>query len=553
MRRNALPLLFLVSCVSCASARETGEAGERLDADRAPFTSAHATLLDFELDGTLVADSQDPDTLRTQIEAQFLFTVGPLNAERSVAQLGQLQVWGVNATLIPVPPPPPPPPAPAPAPDPAPAPAPAPAPRYAVTYHARLPVAWGGSTRPATYSFTLPAKLGAADQLAFATKYGTTCVDPSVGTVDAGSMFLFYRPAQPGCVLATEDVATFEATVSSSAENTQGKYPEYHRVWGDNALEVVAMFSHEYATPTTGDEGVAAFDDFVWRVHEYLGDLQPNAALRSEPAGLSPSGAGSTKVRLAAQLRDGRTIAINVMLVGHALTDDGAAFDQWYDALTPRADLVLYNGHAGLGANVRTLMSKGAFVPGQYLIWFANGCDTFAYVDRTIVDRRALLNPDDPGGTKYMDTLSNVMAGYFRSLGPTSLTLLHALVDARDTSRAPKTYEQIFQSIDSSQIVVVTGEEDNLLQPLPPAPNPTGAEAEQAGQASQAAEAAPADLATDGDPQGGPTSAAGGQKKTSEDGCSIGRGARDAGSGCGAFGLVLALLTLRRRRSAIAR
>ena len=93
-------------------------------------------------------------------------------------------------------------------------------------------------------------------------------------------------------------------------------------------------------------------------------------------------------------------------------------------------------------------MSKGAFVPGKYLIWFMNGCDTFAYVDRSLANRRALLNADDPGGTKYMDTVTNVMAGYFRSLGPTSLTLLRALVDARDRSAPPKTYEQIFQSID---------------------------------------------------------------------------------------------------------
>ena len=60
-------------------------------------------------------------------------------------------------------------------------------------------------------------------------------------------------------------------------------------------------------------------------------------------------------------------------------------------------------------------MRKGRS-PGQYLIWFANGCDTFAYVDRTLIDRRALVNPDDPGGTKYMDTVTNVMAGYFGAL-----------------------------------------------------------------------------------------------------------------------------------------
>jgi MYXO-CTERM domain-containing protein len=402
----------------------------------------------------------------------------------------------------------------------------------------------------------LPTRLGEAQQAAFVTKYGTTCVDPAVGTADPGSMFLFYRPAQPGCVLAAEDVSTFTATVSDSAMNTRGKYPEYHRLWADNALEIVSMFSHEYTTPTPGDEGVAAYDDFVWRVHQLLGELQPNDSLRSEPANLSPAGTGSSQVRLAALLPDGRSIAINVMLVGHALTDDGAAFDAWYDTLTPTADVILYNGHAGLGANVRTLMSKGSFVPEHYMIWFANGCDTFAYVDRTLVDRRALLNPEDPGGTKFMDTVTNVMAGYFRSLGPTSLTFLRALVDVRNPQLPPKTYEQIFQGIDPTQVVVVTGEEDNVLEPLPPAPNPGGA----AGTSTSTSPTDPVGGSTSkGLPQGGagdgPTTpsraGANGTTKQGSSGCAVARGTgpHDAGSALGALALAgVATLALRRRR-----
>jgi hypothetical protein len=229
------------------------------------------------------------------------------------------------------------------------------------------------------------------------------------------------------------------------------------------------------------------------------------------------------------------------------------SFDAWYDALTPSADVILYNGHAGLGANVRTLMSKGAFVPGHYLIWFANGCDTFAYVDRTLVGRRALLNPDDPGGSKYMDTLANVMAGHFRSLEPTSLTLLHALIDVRDASHPPKTYEEIFQTIDPSQIVVVTGEEDNVLSALPPPPNPRGdtggPSAGGGGATGGTGVAAPlvggaSEARTDAPIGTGPRS------RHASNGCSLGVGTRPrcAGSGLGAHVLALTTLALGHRR-----
>src|SRR5437867_3291019 len=121
MRRSALPLLFLLSCASARGA------GERLDLARSSFTSAHATLLDFELDGALVADTDDPAAVRTQIEAQLLFTIGQLNGESSVARLGQLELSAITSTILA---------------------APAPTPSYAVTYHAKVPVAWGGTAQP---------------------------------------------------------------------------------------------------------------------------------------------------------------------------------------------------------------------------------------------------------------------------------------------------------------------------------------------------------------------------------------------------------------------
>lgn len=43
-----------------------------------------------------------------------------------------------------------------------------------------------------------------------------------------------------------------------------------------------------------------------------------------------------------------------------------------------------------------------------------NASDSFAYVDRSLAERRAVLNPDDPGGTKYMDMVTNAMPGVLR-------------------------------------------------------------------------------------------------------------------------------------------
>lgn len=455
MRTNRISILIastvvtaavVAGCASSSREREResesvqGRAHEpeRLGATQQPFDSNDAVLLDFDIAGTLVASTAEPAALRTLIQTQLLYGIGALNQERSLGRYERLELSAITAT-----------------------------PKdgsgsFQVTYRAKLPVAWGGAAQPPAYALVLPARAARADQLAFATKYGKTCVDPSageIGAADAGRMFLNYRPQRAGCVLDPADVVTLPATVAPSTENTAGKYPEYHRMWEDGALDVVALFSHSSYEGTNDDFGARAFLDFGVRIDAYLAQRQPDATKRSAtPAGVSPA-------THAATLPDGRTVRIDVSLVGARLAQEGAPFDAWYDALTPRADVILYSGHADLGENVHTIMNKGAFVPGKYVLWVENACDTFAYVDRTLADRRAALNPDDVHGTRYLDTVSTVLGGYFGTGPPTAMSILDAMIGARDPASVPKTFRQIFAELDPEQVTVVTGEEDNEFTP----------------------------------------------------------------------------------------
>ena len=85
-----------------------------------------------------------------------------------------------------------------------------------------------------------------------------------------------------------------------------------------------------------------------------------------------------------------------------------------YEGLTPTADYIVYNGHSGLGQNVRDLARRGAWNTGQYAIVFMNGCDTYAYIDSALAEAHADVNPDDPDGTKYLDIVANAMPSYVR-------------------------------------------------------------------------------------------------------------------------------------------
>src|SRR5262249_19198512 len=130
------------------------------------------------------------------------------------------------------------------------------------------------------------------------------------------------------------------------------------------------------------------------------------------------------------------------------------------DAST-RADYIVYNGHAGLGSNIRALAGAGKWVAGQYVVVMMNGCDSFAYIDSSLFDAHKQINPDDTTGYKYIDIVTNGMPAFFASMAGATMSMFRGL-EAKDD---PQTYEQIFRNVDDSQIVLVVGEQDNKFTP----------------------------------------------------------------------------------------
>jgi hypothetical protein len=67
-----------------------------------------------------------------------------------------------------------------------------------------------------------------------------------------------------------------------------------------------------------------------------------------------------------------------------------------------------------------------------------------------------------------MEFVTNAMPAFFSSMPSASMALIRGLMK----HEAPLTYDQIFQSVDRSQVVLVTGEEDNVFTPgnNPPPP-----------------------------------------------------------------------------------
>jgi hypothetical protein len=429
MRRLLLSTLLL-NLSGCAVQSFDDAAFVKVEEGKAD-TSAEAIIVDMTFDGELIASSSwNPEQ---QIEDQLLYTIGHINGSRGVARLDQVELGDVSVTPEGT--------------------------RYLIRYTARLPVAWPRRTTvPHEYTLKLPRDMTYAALERFATSYGRSCVDIGAHDVTSGSMWYYYRPNRTGCSIASSDLVTTVADVQLSDVNTTGRFPEYDQVWEDGALRVVAIFGkYEDGATTSSDAGIEAYNRFLSSMRTELSSRGLTTVPSSVP---SNPGVSVPDVTFRATLATGRTIEVVALLVDNVRTA-GATFDARYAELSTRADIIVYNGHAGLGANIRALASKGRWTEGQYAIVFMNGCDTYAYVDTALWDAHARVNPDDPTGTKHLDIVMNAMPAFFRSMPAATMALIRGMM----SYSSPRTYEQIFANVDSQQMVLVSGEQDNTFTP----------------------------------------------------------------------------------------
>ena len=428
--------LLLPACANdgpTAPAAEPATSGDDFDNEVQPFTSGEAVLLSFEFDGELQVDNVwDAEQA---VQDQLLYTIGHLNENRSVGRLDKLTLTNVKRSA-------------------------GPENTTIIKYHAVLPVGWGDKANvPATYTFKLPRDISGSALKRFTASYKHDCVESGAHDVDEGSMWYYYRPGK--CEIDQKDILVFEAKVTVSTENTEGKYPEFDKIWEDKALRVVAIFGkYENGKTENSDAGISGYNRFL-----QLAKTDFGVKLETTPANLPAlAGVANPDVKLDGKLADGRAIHLRALLVDE-VSSAGADFDARYAEESADADVIIYSGHAGLGQNVRALARKGEFKANKYQIMFMNGCDTFAYVDGSMAQSRAVLNPSDPTGTKFLDIITNVMPSFFTSMPKAATTLLKGLT-------APKTYQAIFKEIDRSQVILVTGEEDNTFTPSGPKPDP---------------------------------------------------------------------------------
>jgi hypothetical protein len=399
MRTTALyaTLALLTACAS------SGDNGTDLDV---AHPEADTTTLVFDFDGELLL-AGDPWSPRAAVLEQLLFAAGELRGLGAKARLDDISLSELRITETPDG-------------------------GRRVQYHALLPVEWqGGRDAPPRFVLTLPTSVDGDALEVFAARYGAGC-----GGGATGSLWQTFRPHDPGCLIDRADRLEITAHIAPAVDVPSGRYPEYHEVWADEALRIVAVF-------------IGAPSDEPMRFIEAAQKAFAGAGVTA-----SESASGVAELTYAVSSPRG-LVQVTALRPTHVETPS-AIFMARYVELAHDAD-ILYLGDAGARAvAIAALSERQALAAGRHQIIVSATLDVRDLADPSLLVPRIAVNDGDPLGSRHLDHVF-VLDSLRERSGRIALAGLASALAAA----APRTYRQALAAHET----LILGDEDNRYFP----------------------------------------------------------------------------------------
>ncbi len=426
-----MKLIQLLTLLSISAALLTTCGSPSRNSSAPKFDSATSIALDATVTDGIMLTTSPNYNLDEQIKDQLFFTIGFINNWGGVADLAQRVVTIKSIDLIP-----------------------GSTTLSKVTYDAKFHVSWLRQYRvPSSIVAPVPARGDYQGLQSFYEKYQGNCVEDR-HELSPANFWYYIRPLMRSCPLAQrsgneELTYLLSLNMAVSSTNTSGKFPEYAKIWEDHKLVATIIFGKNVSGGSDNDYGVSEYNDMYQQLLSNFGNpTETNVNLRN---GQYP-GTQNPDVRLVFQTNQG-TVDVNILLVD-SISSTSTEWRKHFSDRTLNSDFVSYNGHAGLGANVRTIGRLGKFKPNQFQLYYLNGCDTYAYLGYELSEGRRLVNPESQP-SRYLDLITNSMPSPFGSMASSTMSILTSLYEQKYT------YRQILSMVNSGQNPNVSGEEDN--------------------------------------------------------------------------------------------
>jgi hypothetical protein len=286
-----------------------------------------------------------------------------------------------------------------------------------------------------------------------------------------GDFWYFWDPELAGCPLRgnREDVLYLPASLER-LPSTQVTYPEYDRLYGDNGngdeLEIAVFLGYindldgagDLQDPARGDYGAKALKFVENSLRERGFRLKGGRdAFREHADGkVYP---GINFFRLYENEVGGVKTRVRLLLSDTNVASKDATFHRHVKRALEQSDIVVYDGHSGLGANL-DLRSIGGPVldPKKYQIFYFNGCSSYPYFNGEYLKAK--------GGSRNLEIVLSGLPTYVDSAGPNVTAFLAPFLEGKTLS-----YQAMLRLIEASNgeengtyLTGVIGDEDNRWQ-----------------------------------------------------------------------------------------
>ena len=318
---------------------------------------------------------------------------------------------------------------------------------YRITYDYRSNVAVANGTVNGLVKFDLPRNPDLIVQ-----QSGDACSSNM-----AEPLWYAFTPHKSGCRLTSGqdyDIYSGQLVLGPTMVTS---FPEYEKLM--SAEKVVRMavlmnFEIEHADPYIKDLVIQGFSPRLWTQGEISALLGFTPKVFPQVEDFTKSGPNGTLKIL--------------LFYGNARVEDldgSRAFHYFYKNALETSNVVVYNGHSGLGSNIDLGLiekSEGFQVRlnPDYQLYFFSGCITYSYYVDMYLARKA--TPADPRGTKLFDVLTfgQELPGFDKR----PLATVTAAVKEFALNGKKASYQAITNQIRYSWFAVV-GDEDNPTQP----------------------------------------------------------------------------------------
>lgn len=273
-----------------------------------------------------------------------------------------------------------------------------------------------------------------------------------------GDFFYFWDPDQRGCPLKNDKVNVVRVNATlKKLPNTKRTYPEYHKLYQKKNLDI-SVFVGYIDKPTAFDDGTIMFNE----LSEYLEEEGFSISVSKEAFSVNRR-KGQSHYRVFEKKKRNylgfeQNIRVKLLLADTDISAKDRTFQTYYLDSLLNDDIIAYDGHSGLGANIGADYLEDFKLSGSYQILFLNGCSSYPYFNSSYFERKR-------GGTKNLEIITSGQS----TLTSTSFSNMIAFLDTFLKGKT-NSYQTILDKIELSNgdietyLMGVNGDEDNTFQ-----------------------------------------------------------------------------------------